>query len=66
MVIFQNEALNLQGIYTLSKILIYSTMINKKFVMYWGNYKHYKKQVAKYFIEKFIFMKRVILRENGI
>jgi hypothetical protein len=66
MVIFQNETLNLQGIYTLSKILIYSTMINKNIVMYWGNYKHKKKQVAKYFIEKFILMKRVILGKNDI
>jgi hypothetical protein len=52
--------------YTLLKILIYSTMINKKFVMYWGNYKHFKKQVAKYFIEKFILMKIIILRKNDI
>jgi hypothetical protein len=65
MIIFQNEALNLQGIYTLLKILIYSTMINKKLVMYWGNYKQ-KKKIAKYFIEKFIFMKIIILEKNDI
>jgi hypothetical protein len=66
MIIFQNETLNLQGIYTLLKILIYSTMINKKLVMYRGNYKHLKKQVAKYFIEKFILMKIIILGKNDI
>jgi hypothetical protein len=66
MIICQNETLNLQGIYTLSKILIYSTMVSRKLVMYWGNYKHLKKQVEKYFIEKFILMKRVILGQNDI
>jgi hypothetical protein len=66
MIIFQNETLNLQGIYTLLKILIYSKMINKKLVMYWGNYKHLKKQATKYFIEKFILMKIIILGKNDI
>jgi hypothetical protein len=66
MIIFQDKTLNLQGIYTLLKILIYLIMVSKKLVMHWGNYKHLKKQVAKYFIDKFILMRRVILGQNDI
>jgi len=39
-IIFKDETLNLQGIWILSKIHIYSKMIKKKNFMYLENYKH--------------------------
>jgi hypothetical protein len=38
---FQNETLNLQGIFTFKKIHIYLTMILRKLVIYWDNYKNF-------------------------
>jgi hypothetical protein len=38
---FQNETWNMQGIFIFLKIHIYSTMILRKHVMYWDNYKHF-------------------------
>jgi len=38
---FQNETLNLQGIFTFLKIHIYLTMILRKRVIYWDSYKNF-------------------------
>jgi hypothetical protein len=38
---FQNETLNLQGMYTHLKIHIHTTMINTRHVIYWEIYKYF-------------------------
>ncbi len=50
---FQNEALNLQGMYTLLKIHIPTTMINTRHVIYWGIIKNFSKKNVKDFIQKY-------------
>ncbi len=56
-IIFQDETLNLQGMYTPFKIHIYSIVINKTFVM--DQYNHFLYQVVKDFIQNFIHMKKL-------
>jgi hypothetical protein len=43
---------NLQGMYTLLKIHIHTTMINTRHVIYWGIYKYFLKKDVKDFIQK--------------
>jgi hypothetical protein len=54
-IIFKNKTLNLQAINTLSKILIYSKIINKKNVMYLKNYMHLLYNLQKKFKYSFVW-----------
>jgi hypothetical protein len=66
-IIFQDETINLEGIYTILKIHVYSTMINKKqIVIYWGNYKQFFITSCKLYHLKIYLYEKINLKQNNM